>query len=438
MKPIMLKNQWNAALLLTVLAATGGAYAQNATLSDAQIQANVLRAMAKEPTLASQQITASTTFGTVTLTGSVTNNAARDLADRVTSTTVGVKKVVDQLSVGGSAAAGNTSTDQRGSTVIPPPAVAETGPPADQPQAEQQQQQAQMDDDDESQLANMDDSQQQQQMAPSQQRPAYVSNNAQQQAYPSVRNNGGGIPVVVPAGTTVNVRMLRWLSSGQVQPGSTFEGFVAQDVVSGGQIAVPRGTTVQGTVIDVQHPGALSGSGSITLQLQSATIGGNVYQLQSDPWTINGHDKTGRTVGNTVVTGLFGALIGGAFGGGAGALIGAGAGAGAGLGMSAAQGGGNAVIPSEAMVDFQLTAPVKVVTVSDTELARLNQYAGPAQPARPAYAGPRYVYPTPYPYAYPYPYYGYPYGYAPIGRWGGYYGRPYPYRYYGGGYYRRY
>ncbi len=74
-------------------------------LSDAQVEANVLKAFAGDSRLANQSINTSTVFGTVTLTGSVTDDASRDAAEQIASRVEGVKKVVDQLSVGAPAAA---------------------------------------------------------------------------------------------------------------------------------------------------------------------------------------------------------------------------------------------------------------------------------------------------------------------------------------------
>lgn len=461
----------NAASALAVAATLvgGQGYAQKTKLPDAQVQANVLRDMAKEPTLAQQQIQASTAFGVVTLTGSVSDNAARDLADRVASHADGVSKVVDQLSVGGAANPAATADGQdgvRAASITPPPPVAgNEGPPAPQVNPEQGDDQAP------AQYAQNDPyPQSQQQPYPqAQQQPGYGDDGAppppaqgqrrriyrrdyeaQNGQYPpsnqysqnrryrgqqQAQGNPGGVAVTIPAGTPVNVRLDRWLSSGRVQPGHVFQGFVAQDVVAGGQVALPRGTQVTGTVLDVTQPGALKGSGSITLQLQSATLGGQQVALQSEPWTVNGRDKTGQTVGTTAVMGIFGALIGGAVGGGGGALAGAGIGAAGGLGVSAASGGGNAIIPGEARVTFRLEQPANVTTVSADEMARMGQNVGPeaAYQQRPGYGAP--VAPYPYYGGYGYPY-GYPY-YPGVGV-GVVVGRPYyrPY-YYGRPYYYR-
>ena len=188
----------------------------------------------------------------------------------------------------------------------------------------------------------------------------------------------GGQQVTVPDGTVLAVSINRWLSSGDAAPGSVFTALVAQDVVAGGQIAIPRGATVDGTVVDAKGAGALKGRGSLTLQLNTLELGGQRIPLQSDPFTVNGHDKTARSVNSTIIGAGVGALLGAAIGRGTGAAIGAGVGGAAGLGAAAASPGGNANIPPEALLRFRLTQPVPVTTVSEAEMQRLGGYAGPA------------------------------------------------------------
>ncbi len=87
-----------AVLTFGIIAATGVAAAQ-ATIPDAQVEANVLKALASAPDLASEQITTKTVYGTVTLSGSVSGEGARTKAENLAANANGVKKVVDELSL---------------------------------------------------------------------------------------------------------------------------------------------------------------------------------------------------------------------------------------------------------------------------------------------------------------------------------------------------
>jgi len=208
-----------------------------------------------------------------------------------------------------------------------------------------------------------------------------------------------GLPVTIPGGTPIQVRINRGLDSNDVQPGTQFTGIVMYDVVSGGAVAIPRGATVSGTVVDAKKAGVLKGRGELSLQLNSLTLGGQVYPLASVVWDAHGRDKTTGTVNSAVGLGVLGALVGAAAGGGEGAAIGAGVGAGAGIAGSAASPNGRVILPPESMLPFSIAQPLTVTTVSQQEMARLSYAAGPPPPPRPAYRRRYYS-----------PYYGYYYG----------------------------
>jgi len=201
------------------------------------------------------------------------------------------------------------------------------------------------------------------------------------------------------------------MNSKDTAPGTTFDGMVLSNVFIGGFIAIPRGATITGTVVDAHTAGQLGGKGELKLALTSVSIGGTSYPLETDFWWHQGVDKTANTVGTTVGLASVGAVIGAVAGGGVGAAVGAGVGGVAGLGISSASGRGEAAIPSEAVVTFHLTEPATLMTVSQAELNRLGAGSPPGappqmQPRYPAPPPPGYGYPYPYPYAYPYPYYG--------------------------------
>ena len=191
------------------------------------------------------------------------------------------------------------------------------------------------------------------------------------------------------------------MSSKNTAPGMTFDGIVLGDVVAGGLIAIPRGASFQGIVVDSHTAGQLAGKGELKLQLTSVSFGGKVYPVSTDFWWHQGVDKTANTVGNTIGLASVGAVIGAVAGGGVGAAVGAGIGGVAGLGVSSASGRGEASLPPEAIVTFHLTQPTDVTTVSQAELYRLG--AGVPQPQT---LQRRYPAPPPPPYGYPYPYYG--------------------------------
>jgi hypothetical protein len=400
-----------------LLASAGAGIAQQkgTTVPDAQVEANVLKALAATPQLADQSISTTTVYGQVTLSGTVRDEASRDMAETVTSNTPGVTKVIDQLAIGAATPEDTQGQDQNsvsegpnsgpqpgeayppneqqpenqqpgdmGAAGMPPagappngqPQYGPAGPPptgASQPQYDPRYGQA------------GPPPQEGENQSEGQYRPPYNPSYGQApppqyaRPYPAQR---GGEAVVVPSGTLIRVRINEGMDSKNTALGTVFDGVVINDVVAGNAVAIPRGTSVLGKVVEVHNAGSFKGKGELALQLTQITLGGQTYPIVSDAWSHQGADKTGQTVGNAVGLGVFGALIGAVAGGGPGALIGAGVGGAAGVGASAASGRGEAVIPAEAILSFHLAQQVPLTTVSQDEMNRLASGIQPVQQLR--------------------------------------------------------
>jgi len=369
-----------------------GAAAQQETTSDAQIESNVLKALATAQELSTQNIQASTVYGVVTLSGNVHDEAMRTKAENLVARAQGVKKVVDELSLGDTPAVAAQAPPTLPDGQLPPDQQA--GPagqvlqsdgtyapaPTDEPPAQAQNAPPQY----------------QQAPPPNGRQPMYPQGYA---AGPNGPRGGqqAGMQVVVPAGSVLQVRINRGIDSQHIKPGTPFDGILMSDVVAGGAVAIPRGVAVQGVVVDTKKAGALKGEGELSLQLSSFTLGGLSYPVSTDVWERTGKDKTASTVNHAIGLGALGAVIGAVAGGGAGAAIGAGVGAGAGVATSAGSPRGQIILPPESMVTFRTAQPATVTTVSQQEMDRLNYAAGPPQ-------GPRQR------VRYYSPYYGYYYG----------------------------
>jgi hypothetical protein len=434
-------------------------------MPDAQVEANVLKALAAAPDLANQPMTTTTVYGVVTLSGSVQTEALRTEAETIASRTQGVQKVVDEMTLSPDTAGAQTPPDysamaadaqgaspalQSDGTMAPqppqgapdaqaspnqpngpnygpgapeyrPPYAGQAAPPAGSaPPADSAQ-------------GNYPGGygpppgygqsqgypQQQSQGYPQQQSQGYPQQQSQgypqQQGYPPQRGYGynsapppvfggqeAGQMVTIPAGAMLRIRINQPLDSAHAKPGQHFNGIVVNDVVASGAVAIPRGAAVEGTVIDAKKSGAVSGRGELSLQLTQVTLGGKTYPIASNVWAHNAGDKGVQTVDHVAAGGVIGALIGAAAGGGEGAAIGAGAGAALGLGTSAASGGSQIYIPAEGLLTFQLAQPATVATVSQQEMDRLAQgVPANGQPALQRRPAPYY---GPYYRPYPYPY----------------------------------
>jgi hypothetical protein len=167
-------------------------------------------------------------------------------------------------------------------------------------------------------------------------------------------------PIVVPAGTSIVVRMGNSITSKTANVGDTFTGTLAHSVAVNGAVAIPSGAGVSGTVTEAKSPGKFKGEGILTITLNSINVRGVPTTIATSGYTQTVKGKGKRTAvmagGGTGA----GALIGGLAGGGKGALIGGLVGAGAGTAGAAFTGNKEVEIPAESVVTFKLAESITV------------------------------------------------------------------------------
>lgn len=167
-------------------------------------------------------------------------------------------------------------------------------------------------------------------------------------------------PLVVPAGTSIVVRMGNTIDTKTASAGQTFSGTLAHSVAVEGEVAIPSGAGVAGTVADSKSPGKFKGEGILSVTLTSIEVRGVPMTVETSTYvqTIKGKGKRTAVMAGGG-TGA-GALIGGLAGGGKGALIGGLVGAGAGTAGAAFTGNKDLQIPAESVVTFKLSSPITV------------------------------------------------------------------------------
>jgi hypothetical protein len=386
--------------------------------TDGQIEMDVVHALDASSALKKDLITAATIQAEVTLSGAVSSEASKELAESIVSHVSGVTAVHNNLKVGNPQDAQNTpdpndvgpepmADNQPGTDDGPiPPPQAYPQPPPGQPQGPDQAQGQ----------GQAPAPRQYPQYPPS--RPGYAP-PPRPERLPTYEPAKG--PLTVPQGTLIQVRTSEPIDSKRAKDGAPVQFTVIHDVALGSFLAIPRGATVHGVVTEAKKAGELAGSPELALKLTSLDLGGQSYDLQSDQFKVKGPNKAGHTVGNAVGAGIVGTIIGCAVGRGAGCAIGAGAGVAAGTAASAATPGPGVWIPAEALVDFHLAAPVTVNPVSQQEAQRLAEglyQGGPSLQRR----GPYGYGPYGRPYYAAYPYYAYPpVYYRPYYMMGGFY-----------------
>src|SRR5208283_1923645 len=76
-------------------------------------------------------------------------------------------------------------------------------------------------------------------------------------------------PLVVPAGTTLPVILATSISSYKNKAGDEFEGNLAAPIVANGEVAVPKGAKITGTIVDAKKQGKFKGEALLTIRLTS-------------------------------------------------------------------------------------------------------------------------------------------------------------------------
>lgn len=160
------------------------------------------------------------------------------------------------------------------------------------------------------------------------------------------------LAVDFPPGTSFTVRINNEISSASAKGGDTWDGVLAQDVVSNGKVLAKSGARVSGVVVSADSSGRLKAPGKLSLRL--TRVDGKEVRSSKRSFQGKSHTKSNATkIGGGAIAG---ALIGGLAGGGKGAAIGTVAGAGAGTGVAAATGKMEAVVPAESAITFTLPA----------------------------------------------------------------------------------
>jgi hypothetical protein len=325
---------------------------------DSVVTSQVQAQLQADSALAGTAITASAVNGVVTLSGSVPDAAARELAGNDAAQVNGVRTVVNNLTIAAPAAASDAKAREA-------------------ERARQQREQARLK---QQQREKARREQEQAAQRAAQQQQAAQAAAAQQAAQQQAMNAPPSTPppppppppppqpvkktLVIPAGSDIAVRTTQTLETGKVKTSDRFTGVLANSLVVNGITAIPRGADVTGVVLDAKDAAHFKGRAQLSLGLQQIKTGGQALNVSTEPLLQQGAARGKNTAEKAGGGALLGTLIGALAGGGKGALIGAAAGAGTGVGVNAVTHGEQVKIPSESVLHFVLSQPLTVtVTV---------------------------------------------------------------------------
>jgi len=168
----------------------------------------------------------------------------------------------------------------------------------------------------------------------------------------------------LPVGTEVAVRTDETIDSGKAVEGQTFAADVSRDVRdSAGDVVIPRGSNAQILIRSSSKGGRFRGASDLVLDLQSVSVDGRLYQLDTTSVAERGKPGLGKNKRTAEYVGggaLVGTIIGAIAGHGKGAAIGAGSGAAAGIATDLLTRGSAVRVPAETLLTFKLDKPLRV------------------------------------------------------------------------------
>lgn len=161
-------------------------------------------------------------------------------------------------------------------------------------------------------------------------------------------------PVVIAAGKVLTVTLDQNVSTKENSTGDRFKASLAEPVTVNGRTVLPVGTKATGTVVQAKSAGRLKGSAILALSLDSLTIHGKRYSIETSQFEEASKGRGKRSVVGGGGGAAVGAVVGALAGGGKGAAIGALAGGGAGTAGAAFTGKRDITLPAETRVHFKL------------------------------------------------------------------------------------
>jgi hypothetical protein len=175
--------------------------------------------------------------------------------------------------------------------------------------------------------------------------------------------------VTVPEGAEIVIRLINTLSTNRNLPGDSFEATLEQPLHVDGWLVAPKGSRVEGRVLESKPAGRVKGVAELSFDLvRLTTADGQKVDISTSAFGQTADKSRGGDLKKIGWGAGIGAVIGAIAGGGKGAAIGAGAGAGAGAGTVLATRGNTAVVPTETRLTFRLSQPLEVTSTKPVTL----------------------------------------------------------------------
>jgi BON domain len=357
MSPVSLRSVRAPVLCAALLAIAAAGCAHK--VDDAAIVTNIKAQMFSDAQLKDANLQVSSAKGVVTLSGNVTSDAARLDAYKIAAEAAGVTKVNDQMTVEAPQLAQAAPAEQPEPSAPTTPAASAEPEHRHGPRANKHR--------NESSQPNVEEAPPGQ-PAPAPEPPPSIQDAAPASvALPTPAPASAPPPppkqVVVPADTTITVRMIDSVDSAVNKAGEVFHASLDAPLLVDNDTVVPAGADVFVRLAEASSAGHIKGQSQLRLELVKLEFQGQSYPLTSGTYSLAGASRGKDTAKKVGAGAVIGGLIGAIAGGGKGAAIGATVGGGAGGVYQASTNGKQVKVPSETRLNFQLEQPVTITVI---------------------------------------------------------------------------
>ncbi len=115
---------------------------------------------------------------------------------------------------------------------------------------------------------------------------------------------------LMPAGTSIAVRLNQGINSDEATVGQAFTATVATPVMANGKVVLPVGSDATLRVLSIDKAGKVSGKAVIRLQLQQVSVGARAYQVAGSVHEIDGPAQAATAAEHAGIGGAIGAGVG--------------------------------------------------------------------------------------------------------------------------------
>ena len=169
------------------------------------------------------------------------------------------------------------------------------------------------------------------------------------------------VDLTVPSDAVLGLQIERTVSTELARIEDKVDARVTRDVRVSDRVAIPAGSTVRGSVTEVDRGGRVKGKARLAIRFHTIVLAdGTQLALKTDPVIREGQSPGGESAAKVGGAAIGGAILGAILGGGKGAAIGGAVGAAGGTAAAMTNDRSAATLPAGTTVTVRMQSPVTV------------------------------------------------------------------------------